>query len=280
MPFILKGVKTLVVQILYSVNIMETVTRNISESLEGISNKFFGKYRGIVVDNNDPENLGRLKVTIPSLLGNDVVTGWAMPCVPYGGTANCGFVAIPDVDAGVWIEFEEGDLEFPVWVGTYWSKPGGTTEIPEPANEQGPPTSKIFKSNKHVIELADEDDNELIKIVENERNEILINDSGIVITDTNENVITLDDSGILISDKNSNEIKMESGFVKIKSNKIVLDSSINLIGGDGASEPLVLGNQLMTYLAMHTHPSAMGPTGPPIQPALAISLCSMNNKTQ
>ena len=102
--------------------------------IDKVEHKYYGKYRGIVVDNSDPENLGRLKVKVPSILGNDVVTGWAMPCLPYGGASDQGFFAIPEIDAGVWVEFEMGDLEYPIWVGTYWSKPGGTTEIPSPAD--------------------------------------------------------------------------------------------------------------------------------------------------
>ena len=232
---------------------MVAPTNNISTNTEEATNSFFGKYRGIVVDNNDPENLGRLKINVPSLFGNDLVTGWAMPCVPYGGTANCGFVAIPDIDAGVWIEFEEGELEFPIWVGTYWSKPGGTTEIPQPANEHRPPTSKIFKTNKHSVELADEDGKEVIKIIENERNEI-----------------TIDDKGIEIKDTNENKIRMESG-------KIVLEGKQIYIGSAQATEPLVLGTKLLIWLSAHTHPTAMGPSGPPTPPPLPTSFASQQH---
>ena len=90
-----------------------------------VERRYYGKYRAFVVDNADPEQLGRLKLTVPSVLGDEVVTGWAMPCVPYGGAENQGMLFVPDIDAGVWVEFEEGDLEFPIWVGTFWSKPGG-----------------------------------------------------------------------------------------------------------------------------------------------------------
>src|SRR5205814_7880539 len=59
----------------------------------------------------------------------EVVSGWALPCAPYGGAAEQGFFFIPEVDAGVWVEFEAGNLDFPVWVGTFWSKPGGSSGI-------------------------------------------------------------------------------------------------------------------------------------------------------
>ena len=76
--------------------------------------------------------LGRLKLKVPSVLGGDVVTGWATPCAPYGGAADQGFLFIPDVGAGVWTEFEEGDLEFPIWAGTFWSQPNSESELPKP----------------------------------------------------------------------------------------------------------------------------------------------------
>ena len=94
----------------------------VADLVQQIEHRFYGKYRGLVVDNADPERLGRLKVKVPGVLGEEVVTGWAMPCLPYGGEADQGFLFIPEVGAGVWVEFEQGDLEFPIWVGTFWSK--------------------------------------------------------------------------------------------------------------------------------------------------------------
>ena len=102
----------------------------VADLMQKVERRFYGKYRGFVVNNMDPKRLGRLTLRVPSVLGPDVVTGWAMPCVPYGGQKNQGFLCIPEVGAGVWVEFEEGDLEFPIWVGTFWSEPGGESEIP------------------------------------------------------------------------------------------------------------------------------------------------------
>ena len=151
---------------------LEKIVANLVEKVE---RRFYGKYRGFVVENADPENLGRLKLRVPSVLGDEVVTGWAMPCVPYGGDANQGMLFIPEVDAGVWVEFEEGDLEFPIWVGTFWSKPGGESELPLPNKPDGseesavqdPPMRKIIKTLKgHTIQFEDKDGEEMITIVE------------------------------------------------------------------------------------------------------------------
>ena len=82
--------------------------------IDKVENRYYGKYRGFVSDNQDPDNLGRLKAKVPSLL-KDEETGWALPCLPYGGASEQGFFAIPEVNAGVWIEFEGGNLAYPVW---------------------------------------------------------------------------------------------------------------------------------------------------------------------
>lgn len=77
---------------------------------------FYGKYRGKVNNNDDPKKLGRLQVSVPSILEN----GWAMPCVPYAGPG-VGLLLLPPNDANVWVEFEGGNPDKPIWVGCYWN---------------------------------------------------------------------------------------------------------------------------------------------------------------
>lgn len=84
-----------------------------------VQNKYYGKYRGFVVDNSDPEQLGRIRLRVPSILG-DSVTGWALPCLPFGGLADQGFFMVPEASSQVWVEFEEGELSHPIWTGTFW----------------------------------------------------------------------------------------------------------------------------------------------------------------
>jgi uncharacterized protein involved in type VI secretion and phage assembly len=193
----------------------------VADLVQKVEHRFYGKYRGFVVDNADPEHLGRLTLKVPSVLGNDVVTGWALPCVPYGGDANQGFLFIPEREAGVWVEFEEGDLEFPIWVGTFWSKPGDESELPKPNDADGteqddvqdPPTRKIIKTKKgHTIQFEDKDDEEMITIMEAQNGHVITLDKdGIKITDgANNNTIEMTEDGIKLTDATENVIEMKT----------------------------------------------------------------------
>jgi uncharacterized protein involved in type VI secretion and phage assembly len=90
-----------------------------------MSKTFYGKYRGVVTDNKDPLLTGRVKAKVPDVMG-EKETGWAMPCAPFGGSG-VGFFALPTVGAGVWIEFEHGDPDYPVWSGCWF---GSAADMP------------------------------------------------------------------------------------------------------------------------------------------------------
>jgi len=87
--------------------------------------QYFGKYRGTVINNVDPLQIGRLMVQVPDV-SNIIPSTWAMPCVPFAGIQS-GFYVVPPIGSGVWIEFEHGDSDYPIWVGGYW---GSAAEIP------------------------------------------------------------------------------------------------------------------------------------------------------
>jgi hypothetical protein len=90
-----------------------------------MSAPFYGKYRGVVTDNQDPLFIGRVRAKVPDVLG-ETESGWAMACTPFAGNGS-GFFAIPDVGVGVWIEFEHGDPEYPIWTGCWW---GFLSDVP------------------------------------------------------------------------------------------------------------------------------------------------------
>ncbi len=89
---------------------------------------FLGKYRATVLNNIDPELRGRLMLSIPDVLGL-VPSTWAEPCTPLAGPTGpaMGVYMVPPIGAGVWVEFEHGDPDYPIWVGCRW---GGASDIP------------------------------------------------------------------------------------------------------------------------------------------------------
>jgi uncharacterized protein involved in type VI secretion and phage assembly len=90
-----------------------------------MSEKFFGKYRGLVLNNVDPLQIGRILVQVPDVL-NVLPSSWAMPCVPVAGV-QMGMYTVPPIGSGVWVEFEHGDPDYPIWVGCFW---GTAAEVP------------------------------------------------------------------------------------------------------------------------------------------------------
>ena len=87
--------------------------------------RFYGKYRGTVINNVDPMQIGRIQVMAPDV-SNVMLSSWAMPCVPVAGL-NMGMFTVPLIGAGVWVEFEQGDPDYPIWVGGFW---GMAAEVP------------------------------------------------------------------------------------------------------------------------------------------------------
>jgi len=112
-----------------------------------------GKYRGTVKNNQDPNKLGRLQVSVPSVLDTDN-QNWALPCVPYAGK-DIGMFTIPPKRAKVWVEFEGGNRERPIWTGCFW----GDKELPkeaEVAYEQNndPAEIQVFKTEELILILS------------------------------------------------------------------------------------------------------------------------------
>lgn len=156
----------------------------LAELADRLRSRFYGKYRGIVTD-VDASTL-RVKATVPAVLGS-VPTGWAMPCVPYAGDG-VGFFFLPDVGAGVWIEFEGGDVSYPIWTGCYWR----SGELPSDAS----PTTRGVVT-KADSKLLFDDDAETVSL-----------------EDTNGNTVTLDSSGVT-SSRGSQKVTVGDASVSV-----------------------------------------------------------------
>lgn len=245
-----------------------------------VQNKYYGKYRGFVVDNNDPEQLGRVSLRVPSVLG-DTVTGWALPCLPFGGKADQGLFTIPEVDAQVWVEFEEGELSHPIWTGTFWQQNG---DIPTEA-AKSPPTTRLLKTPAgHVLQFDDESGAEQYRLHHPAGAEMTIDAQGsIVLTDAqgakvtmdasanqievqdaSGNTLTMSSSGTTVQDSNGNTIEMGASGIKLTASAtVVVEGAQVMLGGQGG-EPIIKGPSFLTLFATHIHPTGVGPSGPPI----------------
>jgi hypothetical protein len=200
--------------------------------------RLWGKYRGVVFNNQDPLRLGRIQAMIPEVLG-EIPSGWASPCTPYAGTL-AGLYTIPLPGAGVWIEFEQGDVSRPIWVGGWWGK----DELPpKPAGAPAEPSSKILRSDTGLV---------------------------IVLDDTAQRVVISDPAGT-----NQVEVSLATGAVTLKGlTRVVTSSPLVQQGSDFAAHPAVLGDQLVAYLTtlisllnVHVHPGELALGVLPVTPA-------------
>lgn len=113
--------------------------------------KYFGKYRGIVANNIDPMQIGRIQVIVPDV--GLTPSTWAMPCLPMTGKTT-GTYLIPQIASAVWVEFEHGDPDYPVWVGGFWNT---KAEVPAMVLLAPPPTPPIVINTlaQNTILLSD-----------------------------------------------------------------------------------------------------------------------------
>lgn len=117
-----------------------------------MSEKYFGKYRGMVINNIDPMQMGRLMVQVPDISGL-IPSTWAMPCFPVTGK-QMGVWAVPLIGSGVWVEFEQGDPDYPIWVGCF---PGSAADVPALALAGNPvsPSIVLQTSLQNTLMISD-----------------------------------------------------------------------------------------------------------------------------
>jgi uncharacterized protein involved in type VI secretion and phage assembly len=166
-------------------------------------NKHYGKYRGTVINNVDPQQSGRLLAQVPDVLGLSVST-WAMPCVPFGGLQT-GMIAMPMIGAGVWIEFEQGNIDYPIWTGCFW---GSAAELPALSKLTPPGLSSVTLQTTL-------------------QNGIVISDlpgptGGIILKSTTGASIIVNDTGIYITNGKGASIVMAGPTVTINEGALVV----------------------------------------------------------
>lgn len=168
-----------------------------------MSDKYYGKHRGTVANNVDPLRIGRIQVTVPSVLGMSIST-WAMPSFPLAGLQN-GAMFVPIVGSGIWVEFENGDPDFPIWTGCWF---GSAAEVPSFFNAGSLPSPSI------VLQTSGQ-------------NSLVISDlpgptGGILIKSATGAMIQVNDLGITISNGKGATIVMTGPTVDINSGALTV----------------------------------------------------------
>lgn len=151
--------------------------------------RFYGKYRGMVVNNIDPMQLGRIQVMVPDV-SNIMLSSWAMPCLPVGGL-QMGMFTVPMIGAGVWVEFEQGDPDYPIWTGCFY---GSAADVPTLARAVPPAVPGItlqtpLQNGVVISDVPGPTGGILIRSTTGAM--IMVNDVGITITNGKGAVITM-----------------------------------------------------------------------------------------
>ena len=165
--------------------------------------RYFGKYRGTVVNNIDPLQIGRIQAIVTDVSGV-IPTSWAMPCVPIAGK-QMGSYFVPQIGAGVWIEFEQGDPDYPIWVGGFW---GSAAEVPALALAGIPASPSI------VLQTAGQ-------------NTLAISDlpsptGGIMLKSTTGATIMVNDTGIIIQNGKGASLMLTGPMVNINNGALTI----------------------------------------------------------
>ncbi len=159
-----------------------------------MSKTFYGKYRGIVTNIEDPLKIGRIQARVPDVLGNET-SGWALPCVPFAGDG-MGFYALPSTNARVWVEFEQGDPDYPIWSGCWW---GSQDELPDEV-QQEPYKKVVIKSDNRQIIVLDDSGSGEITIQTNGGQKIVLNSTSIKIDNGNGATVELSGPKVAVND--------------------------------------------------------------------------------
>lgn len=246
--------------------------------------RFYGKYPAIVVDVEDPNKVGRIKVDAPSIFPESQPQ-WARPCFASG------HFFVPPVGAKVWIEFEAGDIEFPLWVGT-WYVPD---DVPPEADTDAATSRVIHTPSGHAVEFSDAENEEKIVIRHKLDSYVSVDETGsVILANQNGSLVYLNaDAGeltvvsehghrVVMSGDTVSVTHADGSFLNLAGSEATLSASakVQVIAdevavtggavsvGPTASMHVLVAEKFVPLYAAHTHPTAVGPSGPPVPPVV------------
>lgn len=289
----------------------------IEYGFETIFRRYYGKYRGIVVDVHDPLKLGRVRVMIPDIgqvKPEDVSSNvWAIPSGQMGGSFGDekevdGWYNPPENGDFVWIEFERGDVNMPVYTKgiVLENKPKGTNDLWEENNL----IKGIRTKAGHILKFMNKAGQEAVSLVwgkdgKQSKIKVELTKDGVDIT-TENSKINVTENKITLQNKQSTKIELENNDILVKSatgsitmnsmgmkvatkgilemsgSQIILNSNTVLMGKKGAYEPVIQGGKFAALYARHIH--ALNPTLtatlPPVEPIIPGNGLSINVLTR
>lgn len=180
--------------------------------------RYYGKYRGTVVNNVDPEQRGRIMAKVPDVLGL-TPSSWAMPCISTAGVQS-GMFVVPPVSSGVWIEFEQGDPDYPIWTGGFW---GLVAEVPGAVASPAPVPPPIPPGQNIIIQSMGQ-------------NRVVVSDAtpsvpvpggvpgvgGITLRSTTGATIVVNDAGIFIDNGKGASIKLVANTINMNNGALTI----------------------------------------------------------
>lgn len=178
--------------------------------------RFFGKYRGVVIENVDPMQIGRIQAEIPDVLG-EIPSSWALPCVPAAGI-QAGCFIVPPIGSQVWMEFEQGDPDYPIWTGGFWAL---VEDVPAIASAPAPlPPGQIIvlqTTGQNALVLSDAEPAPAA--------------SGVFLKASGGATIVVNDAGVTISNGKGATISLVGPTVSINSGALtVIGASVEVDG--------------------------------------------------
>jgi uncharacterized protein involved in type VI secretion and phage assembly len=178
--------------------------------------RFFGKYRGLVIDNLDPLQIGRILAQVPAALG-ETPSSWALPCVPAAGS-QAGCFIVPPIGSQVWIEFEQGDADYPIWTGGFW---GQVADVPVAALAPAPlrpgQTIVLQTTGQNALVLSDAPPSPA--------------GGGVILSAAGGAMIVINDTGVTISNGKGATITLFGPTVSINSDALaVVGTSVTIDG--------------------------------------------------
>jgi uncharacterized protein involved in type VI secretion and phage assembly len=178
--------------------------------------RFYGKYRGVVIDNIDPLQVGRILAQVPHVLGESP-SSWALPCVPAAGI-QAGCFIVPPIGSQVWIEFERGDPNFPIWTGGFW---GLVADVPVPAWDPAaiPPGQNIVlqTTGQNTLALSDAPPSST--------------GGGIILKAAGGAMIVVNEAGITISNGKGATVTLVGPAVSVNSGAFSVDGATVTVDG-------------------------------------------------